>query len=115
LCKVVQHPDRFNGKSIRFHASFVSDGLERSVLVQRGCKLGIVPYPPSDNKQRPDLDAFDRAIGTGYPGTADKDVVAVFVGRFVWTPPSKRSLELEGVADLQITPAQTKRGKSTKP
>jgi len=104
LCAVVEHPERFNGKLIRFRASFASDGLEHSILEERGCKKGIVPYQPSDDKPRPDLDAFDRAIHTGLAGTLDKDVVAVFTGRFVWKPPSKRILKLEGVTELHVTP-----------
>ncbi len=115
LCEVAAHPDRFDGKLVRFRASFVSDGMDHSILVQRGCKRGIVPYAAPDNKQRPDVDAFDRAIETGAPGTADKKVVAVFTGRFVWKPPSKRIIELEGVADLQVTSIKRKGSKPEKP
>jgi hypothetical protein len=104
LCNVVAHPEKFANKRVRFQASFVSDGLERSVLIHSGCKLGIVPYLAADGKTRPDVEAFDKAIDLGRRGTSDKTVVAVFTGRFVWKSPSKRILEIEGVSELRVSP-----------
>jgi hypothetical protein len=98
---VVNHSDRFDGKLVRFRATFVSDGIERSVLVQHGCKLGIVPLI-ADDQTRPSVDAFNRAVSRGGPGTADKTVIAMFVGRFAWKPPSKRTLDLMEVEELQV-------------
>lgn len=106
LCDVVAHPEKFANKLVKFGASFVSDGLERSILVHAGCKVGIVPYPSADGRKRPDVEAFDKAIEAGAPGTADKVVVATFTGRFVWKPPSKRILEIEGVSELRVSPLQ---------
>jgi hypothetical protein len=93
LCNIVARPEKFANKRVRFQASFVSDGIERSLLIHSGCKQGIVPYPAADGKTRPDVEAFDKAINMGRRGTADKTVVAVFTGRFVWSP-SKRVLEI---------------------
>lgn len=103
LCDVVAHPEKFAEKRVSFDASFVSDGLEHSILSHSGCKLGIVPYPAPDGKKRPDVERFDKAVGEGAPGTTDKKVVAIFTGRFVWKPPSKRILEIEGVSELRVT------------
>ena len=83
LCEVVKHSVRFAGKWVRFHASFESDGLENSVLFDSKCKLGIVPYYSDQFVSRPDIQAFDRAINAGQPGTLDKRVVATFMGRFI--------------------------------
>jgi hypothetical protein len=114
LCNVVSHPDKFANKRVTFGAAFVSDGLEHSILTHSGCKLGIVPYPAADGKKRPDVDAFDKAVDAGAPGTADKKVVAVFTGRFVWKPPSKRILEIEGVSELRVSPLKSGPGKPKK-
>jgi len=89
LCGIVAHPENFANKQVTLEAFFESDGLEHSILSHPGCKTGIVPYPAADGKKRPDVDAFDQAIAEGRPGTADKTVVAIFTGRFVWKPPSK--------------------------
>ena len=105
LCEVVNHSDRFDGKLVRFRATFISDGIDRSVLVERGCKLGIVPLISAHDQTRPSVDAFNRAISQGGPGTADKTVVAMFVGRFAWKPPSKRTLELLEVDELHVKPS----------
>lgn len=104
LCEVVSHSDRFDGKLVRFRATFISDGIERSILVQRGCKLGIVPLIDADDQTRPTVDAFNRAINQGGPGTGDKTVVAMFIGRFAWKPPSERTLDLVAVDELRVKP-----------
>jgi hypothetical protein len=104
LCEVVAHPERFANKTVSFKAWFESDGMDHSILNSPGCKQGIVPYPAKDDKKRPDVEAFEQAIGRGAPGTADETVVGIFTGRFVWTPPSKRILEIEGVSELRVSP-----------
>jgi hypothetical protein len=114
LCDVVAHPENFANKLVKFRASFESDGLEHSILNHSGCKLGIVPYPAADGKKRPDVEAFDKAVDAGAPGTADKTVVAMFTGRFVWKPPTKRILEIEGVSDLRVSPLKGAPGMAKK-
>lgn len=114
LCEVVAHPENFANKRVTFRASFESDGLDHSILNHSGCKLGIVPYPAKDDKKRPDVEAFDKAIEEGAPGTADKTVVAIFTGRFVWKPSSKGILEIEGVSELHVSPRKSGPGKPKK-
>ncbi len=103
LCEIVAHPEEFADKLVRFKAYFESDGMDHSILVQPGCQRGIVPYPAADGKKRADVQRFEEAIDAGAPGTADKIVVATFTGRFVWKPPSKRILRIEGVSDLRVS------------
>ncbi len=103
LCAIVRHPGRFDGKLVRLHAWFKSDGLEYSVLTEPRCAKGIVPYPPVDQKQRPSYEAFERALDWGLRSTRDKNVDAVFVGYFHWKPGSTRIIELEEVLDLHVT------------
>jgi hypothetical protein len=105
LCEVVNHSDKFDGKLVRFRATFVSDGIERSIFVQRGCKLGIVPLIDPDDQTRPSLDAFNRAVSQGGPGTADKIVVGIFTGRFAWNHQPKRTLDLVEVDELEVKPS----------
>jgi hypothetical protein len=114
LCDVVAHPEKFANKRVTFKASFESDGLDHSILNHSGCKLGIVPYPAAEDKKRPDVEAFQKAIEEGAPGTADKTVVASFTGRFVWKAPSKRILEIEGVSALRVSPVKGTPGKPKK-
>jgi hypothetical protein len=114
LCEVVAHPEKFSNKFLRFQASFDSDGLDHSILIHRGCRLGIVPYSPADGKKRPDFEEFEKAIDTGAPGTLDKTVVAIFTGRFIWKPPSTRILEIEGVSELRVSPLKGSPGRPKK-
>jgi len=114
LCEVVAHPGKFSNRKVRFKASFESDGMDHSILNSPGCKLGIVPYPAKDNKKRPEVEACEQAIERGAPGTADKTVVAIFTGRFVWTPPSKRVLDIDGVSELVVSPIKPSSGKPAK-
>jgi hypothetical protein len=78
LCDVVAHPEKFTNKLVRFRASFGSDGLEHSVLIHSGCKLGIVPYPAADGKERSDVEAFDEAVRASAPD-ADKTSEALIL------------------------------------
>ncbi|QOY90652.1 hypothetical protein [Paludibaculum fermentans] len=111
LCEIVAHPEKFANKRVMFKASFESDGLEHSILNHSGCKVGIIPYPAADGEKRPDVEALDKAIEAGAPGTTDKSVAAIFTGRFLWKPPSKRILEIEGVSELRISPLKNSPGK----
>jgi hypothetical protein len=104
LCEIVASPAKFANKIVSFRAAFESDGLEHSVLTHVGCKKGIVPI--ASDKESAELQHFDRTLAAGGPGTADRNIIAVFTGRFVWKPPSRRILEIDGVSDLQVTPAK---------
>jgi hypothetical protein len=104
LCDVVTHSVRFAAKLVRFHASLLSDGLEHAVLVDHRCELGIIPHIPDEFKSRPDIQAFERAVDSGRPGTLDKRVSATFTGTFVRNG-QKRILEVEVIANVKITPA----------
>jgi hypothetical protein len=84
VCRIVANPQNFDGKVVRFTADFESDGIERSVLVDPACSnQGIAPYEDSTlpSSERAE---FDRAIYSGRPGTLDKQISAVFFGRFKW-------------------------------
>lgn len=103
LCNITRQLSRFSGKRVRFHATVISDGLEHTVLVDRGCKLGIIPRIPDQFANKDDIRAFERSLDNGAPGTFDKTVTATFTGLFSLQS-RKRVLEVEEVHDLKITP-----------
>ncbi len=107
VCEIVEDPLRFVGKRVRFSARFDSDGNERSVLTDPSCGRGIEPFVPDEVEQHPDIEALDRALGQGMPGTIDKRTVATFTGRFVlrdsYSSRLRFVLNIERVDDLKVT------------
>jgi hypothetical protein len=58
--------------------------------------------------KRPDVDAFNRALAEGKPGTTSKQITATFIGRFNCKPRSssptrRRVIEIEQVSGLEVT------------
>jgi hypothetical protein len=107
VCEIVGDVQRFDGKKVRFVATFESDGIERSALVDSKCNRGIIPFVPDQVEHHPDIEAFDRALDSGRRGTIDKHVVATFTGLFVVKPsPSSHPrfiLEIERIENLAVT------------
>lgn len=113
ICDIVKHPETFVGKLVRFHAIFLSDGMDRSTLRDRKCKGGIAPRTSAEVDSHPDIKEFDRALSQGNMGTMDKDVTATFTGRFQCKPNCTaiggRMLEIEQISDLQVTMIKSKK------
>jgi len=127
--ELVANSDRFNGKTVRVRASFITDGLEHSSLeepkcrladaltdessVDPECKYGIVPWVRDEVEHHPDIEALDAALSKGRRGTIDKHIVAMFTGRFVCKPTCSakggRILEIEQIAELQVTKVKPKK------
>lgn len=108
VCQLVAHCKRFDGKRVQFRASVISDGFEYTALVDAECKQGIVPQTSDEADKRPDVDAFNRALGEGKPGTASKNISATFTGRFSCKPSSsspghRRVIQIEQVSGLEVT------------
>jgi len=108
VCQLVAHCKRFDGKRVQFRASVISDGFEYTALVDSECKQGIVPQTSNEADKRPDVDAFNRALGEGKPGTTSKHISATFTGRFSCKPGSsspshRRVIEIEQVSGLEVT------------
>jgi hypothetical protein len=82
----------------------VSDVFEHTILVDRGCREGIIPRIPDQFAGKDDIRAFEHALDGGTAGTSDKNVTATFTGLFR-VQARKRVLEIEEVRDLKITPA----------
>jgi len=69
VCAVVQHPDRFACKRIRFRAALSTDCLENSVLVAEGCARGIVPW----GSPNPEADRFFEGACMGHPSISTQE------------------------------------------
>ncbi len=85
ICELNADPTSFDGKLVVFKAEFESDGIERSLLIDKSCpdKTGPLPYVPDGS---PGAKAFNDAIWIGQPGTLDKRITAKFTGIFHYIP-----------------------------
>jgi hypothetical protein len=111
VCELVAHCKKFGGKRVQFRASVSSDWFEHTALVDPQCERGVVPRTSDEADKRPDVDAFNRAIDEGKPGTTDLLIKAVFTGCFVCKPASpsprdRRVIEIDQVDALEV--ARTK-------
>lgn len=81
ICELSANPTNFDGKLVIFKAGFESDGIERSLLIDKSCpdKTGPLPYVPDGS---PGAKAFDDAIWIGVPITLDRTITATFTGVF---------------------------------
>ena len=78
VCRVVQHPDEFVCKRIRVRATYSTDCMHGSVLIDEGCERGIVPY----GSPGPAADAFFEGACAGQPIDFGAKRRATFTGRF---------------------------------
>jgi hypothetical protein len=105
ICAIITNPSTYDAKLVRVKATLKSDGLEHSNLVDPLCqsKAVAITAGPTDDAARRTLTT---AIFAGRPGTYDKEVHAIFVGRFRWRPreiPARR-IELITASDVSSTP-----------
>lgn len=106
--EVMNNPDRFDHRMVRFRARYESDGLEYSDLTHPSCpSRGISPAETSQIP-RASKHAFDKAIYSGY-GTIDREISATFTGVFIAHPqpgPLLRNplyeLQIADVSDIRI-------------
>jgi hypothetical protein len=108
-----------SGKRVRVVASFHSDGIERSVLMEPNCgeleppganepqcRRGVVPTESDKAEKDPGNQSLDRALAQGNRGTMDKHITAAFTGIFRCVPlcvsPKYFTLEIEQVENLSV-------------
>lgn len=117
FCEVRQHPERFIGKRVSFHARVLSDGIERTVLVnevENVCQGGIVPITDAASAASKVADEkLVDALSTGGPGTLDKEITATFTGLLSMGEPEQYMLApgrkipvltVEAVENIRIQP-----------
>lgn len=85
VCAVVQNPQAFNRKLVRFRADVLTDWHHGIALIQSGCRgaiqLGSVDAVPPKQSQD-----FDQAVGTRLNPGVDRTATATFTGRISWKP-----------------------------
>jgi hypothetical protein len=84
LCAIVQNPQAFVDREVRFRAGVLTDWQHGTVLIHSGCGRGI-ELTMTDAVPREESAAFDRAVGTPLNGGPERTTMATFTGRFLWT------------------------------
>ena len=122
ITALVESPQKFNGRRVHVFASFHSDGVHFSVLMEPNCGLfnGTSKTPPPNQRQcsrgiaadsAKTIDdagdrALDEALAKGGRGTADKHITAEFTGRFRCVPscasPKHFNLEIERTENVKV-------------
>jgi hypothetical protein len=119
VTQLIKSGAKFNGKRVRFPASFHADGIERSVLLEPNCgsktppqaapqcSRGLAPVDSDKAESDPGNADLDRALAqSGRAGTMDKHITAEFTGTFRCVPscatPKYFSLEIERVENLKV-------------
>lgn len=80
LCAMVERPQAFSGKLVRFRAGVLTDWQHTTVLVHSGCKRGV-ELSSTDAVPSEESEALNKAVGTPLDG-ADRTAIATFTGRF---------------------------------
>ena len=119
ITQLIESGPKFNGKRVRILASFHTDGIERTVLLEPNCgsktpppgapqcSRGVSPVDSDKAESDPGNADLDRALAqSGRAGTMDKHITAKFTGIFRCVPfcasPKYFSLEIERVENLKV-------------
>jgi len=89
VCAVLENPQSFNDRIVRFRANVLTDWHHGIALIQSGCQgaiqLGSVDaVPPKQSRD------FDEAVGTRLNPGLDRMATATFTGRISWKPGRER-------------------------
>ncbi len=102
LCDVIEHPNNFACKRVRFRANFETDCIENSLLLDSGCERGVAPYGSPDAAAS---DFFDGACSSN-PIDRRAKRTATFTGQFRLRSENRRTiyaLEIERVANIEVS------------
>ena len=123
ITELVKKSTTFSGRRVRVFASFHSDGIHRSVLLEPNCGLfdatsktpppgqpqcygGVAPNLSDKAERDEGSQSLHRALALGDRSTMDKHITAEFTGRFRCVPscasPKHISLEIERVENLKV-------------
>jgi hypothetical protein len=102
VCAISREPAKFNSHWVRIPAHIESDSFEYTGLVDSACQNVAISLDYSGKYKG--HDELDKAIHSPWPGTVDKDISGVFIGRFEWHPTERvrRVLILKGVENLRV-------------
>jgi hypothetical protein len=124
LCEVSKNPSLYDGKEVQFHAHFMTDHIERSLLVSDDCPdQAMLPYMAENAIGGA---AFDDAGSVMPRGNLDELITATFTGKFHFAKKPemcmqlnkeicRRSLEIDRVDDLVLTMTPKKQLHSAAP
>jgi hypothetical protein len=120
LCEISKNPGAFNGKKLVIRAQYMTDHIERSLLLDESCNgSAVLPYLA---KNAVGSEAFDEASNVMAPLHLDETISATFTGRFHYSVKPemcmmrnqevcRRSFEIEKVEDLVLTMTPSKNKK----
>jgi hypothetical protein len=99
LCELVSHGQPLSGQRVRFTAIYLTDLLERTVLLDKHCpKVHLTPYD-SIEPPDPSVKKFDDAVRGRIGDLELRQFVVDVSGRFTWHghDESTGSLEIQKV------------------
>jgi hypothetical protein len=105
LCAISAAPETYANRLVRVYARVLSDGLERTVLVDVApkCRYGGAGLSMADGIVSPAFDKITDTILSGKDvGTTNKFIRANFVGIFR-SSENRRTLEVRSISNLRIT------------
>lgn len=112
ICELSKSPSTFDKKRVLVHAQFVTDHIERSLLIDKDCPgEAILPYLSG---KAIGAAAFDDASSVRSPINLDESITATFTGTFHFAEKPeicmqrnkeicRRSVEIDTVDDLILT------------
>ena len=112
LCAVMKNPSAYNGKLLKIRASYVTDHIERSLLIDDSC--GVSAVLPCLRDEAIGSDAFKDAANVCEPQHLKQTMVATFTGYFHFREKPemcmilnkevcRRSFEIVKIEDLILT------------
>jgi len=123
ITDLIKSSAKFNGKRVRVPASFHTDGIHTSVLLEPNCGLfdgtsktpppgqpqcyrGVVPSESSKLEGDPANNRLDEILGQGERSTSDKHITAEFTGVFSCKPscasPKRFVFDIERIDKLEV-------------
>lgn len=84
LCALASHGQPLSGQRVRFTAIYLTDLLERTVLLDKRCpKVHLTPYDPIESPDR-SVKRFDQAVRGRVDDLELRQFVVNLSGRFTW-------------------------------
>jgi hypothetical protein len=100
VCAIAKAPRKFNHAVVLVRAHVESDGFEHTDLVDQTCEtLGISLDYSLHFKGHDDL---VNAIHSPSPGTVDKEISGIFIGRIEWHSKTDFYMQLTGMRNLRV-------------
>jgi len=114
-CAIVQNPQAFNRKVVRFRAGVMTDWHHGIALFHSGCG-GAIQLGSTDAVPPKQSHAFDKAVGTRLDQGFDRTAMATFTGRISWKRQAERGwfdnplkLEAHLIENVKVYPRKRPR------